>query len=129
MPARLSNIKRRATIICLRTGKVLLVRRKGGKWNFPGGGIERGEMPQAAASRELGEEASLSGYVPRALCTIQVRDVVHHVFVINLPEDEDAAPANEIVACKWVHRSKLARSMLKPSAAALLAMGLPALAA
>ncbi|WP_238543144.1 hypothetical protein [Pseudomonas sp. GM78] len=48
---------------------------------------------------------------------------------INLPESDKAKPGNEIVACKWIHRSKLTGSMLNPSAAALLAMGLPALSA
>ncbi|WP_238543143.1 NUDIX domain-containing protein [Pseudomonas sp. GM78] len=42
----------RATIICLRTGRVLLVRKKGGKWNFPGGVIKGAERPQEAAVRE-----------------------------------------------------------------------------
>lgn len=40
---RKCRIKSRATIICLRSGRVLLVRKKGGKWNFPGGLIEPGE--------------------------------------------------------------------------------------
>lgn len=44
-------------------GKVLMIRRKQreGKlsWAFPGGGIERGETPQEAAEREVGEEVGL----------------------------------------------------------------------
>lgn len=44
-------------------GKVLLCARKDGKkaeWQFPQGGIEDGETPEAAARRELLEETSVS---------------------------------------------------------------------
>lgn len=40
--ARGAKIKDRATVLCLRSGRILLVRKKSGKWNFPGGAIEPG---------------------------------------------------------------------------------------
>ena len=33
----------------------------GGRWSFPGGKVEAGELPQAAAERELREETCLAG--------------------------------------------------------------------
>ncbi|WP_375341495.1 NUDIX domain-containing protein [Pseudomonas fortuita] len=69
---RKCRIKSRATIICLRSGRVLLVRKKGGKWNFPGGLIEPGESPHAAAARELREETSIEGHGLLSLCSIRV---------------------------------------------------------
>lgn len=49
-------------------GQVLLCRMAGGKeqagcWTLPGGGIDFGEAPAAAALRELEEEAGLAGEV------------------------------------------------------------------
>jgi hypothetical protein len=42
----------KATVICSRNGKVLLVRRKGAKWKFPSGLLARGETPMVAAARD-----------------------------------------------------------------------------
>ncbi|MCI3277647.1 phage portal protein [Streptomyces cylindrosporus] len=56
------------------TGRVLMLQRAlapddpaGGAWEFPGGGIEEGEKPLAAAVREWGEETGLIlPYAPEA---------------------------------------------------------------
>lgn len=50
--------------IILKEGKVLLGRRKshdrfGGKWEFPGGKVEEGEMPEDCIIREIKEELNL----------------------------------------------------------------------
>lgn len=130
MPAKNTRTaKARATIICLRNGKVLLVRKKGAKWNLPGGVIEPGETPEEAAIRELREEASLRWQGLHGLCTLPVGNVLHHLFTANLGEQERAIPSNEIVACKWVRRSALVRLELSSATAALLAKHLPVLSA
>ncbi|MGB0978917.1 MAG: NUDIX domain-containing protein [Croceimicrobium sp.] len=54
-----------ADSILINEGKVLLIQRaldddfEGGKWAFPGGKIEGGELPEIAAARELFEEVGL----------------------------------------------------------------------
>jgi len=127
MSGKPRRYKARATIICLRSGKVLLVRKKGGKWQFPGGTIEAGEAPVQAAARELKEETRLDclGLLP--LCTLEIDDVVHHVFTTQFDDFTEAVADNEIVACKWVRRQQLNSAPLTPTAAALLTRQLPAL--
>ncbi|MCP5411594.1 MAG: NUDIX domain-containing protein [Alphaproteobacteria bacterium] len=48
--------------VCDGQGRVLLVRhRYMAGWQLPGGGVNRGEAPQAAVLRELAEEVGLTG--------------------------------------------------------------------
>ena len=53
-------------VVFNKDGKVLLCERsdKKGAWQFPQGGIERGETPLQAAKRELNEETSLKNVLP-----------------------------------------------------------------
>ena len=60
----------RACVVLLEHGHVLMVQQTyRGKtfWTFPGGGIEPGETPEAAAVREAQEEAGLDIHVLRLL--------------------------------------------------------------
>lgn len=54
--------------LCLRDGKILLVKRtpkiiEGGKWGFPGGFLDQGENIAECAVRELKEETGYDGTV------------------------------------------------------------------
>jgi len=42
------------------TGRILLLREKDGSWELPGGGLEQGEDPKTALSREINEETGLT---------------------------------------------------------------------
>ncbi len=57
--------RHRGALICLRVGgAVLLVRQSYRRaWTLPGGGVQPGEAPEAAARRELLEELGLSAPV------------------------------------------------------------------
>jgi len=65
------NPKPTATLICIKGGKLLLVKRAvqpaKGMWGLPGGFIELGETPNEAAIRELKEETNLEGIPMRLL--------------------------------------------------------------
>lgn len=122
-----SDTRLRATILCLRSRQVLLVRKKGGKWNFPGGAIEGGETPRQAAARELREETSLSLSALMPLCAVTAGSTLHHVFTTQFDEGAEPVPRNEIVSCKWVGLRALARIPLTAAAMGLLSMQIPVL--
>ena len=67
------NPKPTATLICPKNDSILLVKRAAdpgkGLWGLPGGYIERGETPEAGATRELLEETNLTGTVRKILGT------------------------------------------------------------
>jgi 8-oxo-dGTP diphosphatase len=46
-------------VIVFHKDKLLVLRRHDGLWEFPGGGVDWGEEPQAAAVRETEEETGL----------------------------------------------------------------------
>jgi len=117
----------KVTIICTRNDQVLLVRRKGAKWKFPNGLLERGEAPTVAAARELWKALSLHCSGLHHLGTIEVGNVVHHIFTTDFADGCSVALGRGIVACKWISWEDLSSTMLKPTAAALLSRDLSAL--
>ncbi|MFK7600979.1 NUDIX domain-containing protein [Deinococcus sp. SM5_A1] len=94
----------------LKEGKVLLIRRgDNGLWDVPGGGLESGEMPEAAARRELSEETSLSVGALRPLAVFQhsytypdgnVVDWTTHVFTAAYSSGE-AQAGDDAHEARW----------------------------
>jgi len=100
-------MKARATIICSRDGKILLVARTRSRWSLPGGTIKPSESPLDAARRELEEETSLTGAELTYLFQFGGLSKRHLVFFVDLPEDASPEPRNEISKCRWFSPIKI----------------------
>ncbi len=103
-----------AVALVLRRGRILIGKRPtegllGGLWEFPGGKIEPGETPEAAAARELQEEMCIEAVIGRPIA------VVPHAyshFRITLHAFEAAWTAGEpcgraVSEWKWVRPDEL----------------------
>ncbi|MEP7086540.1 MAG: NUDIX hydrolase [Gemmatimonadota bacterium] len=90
----------------------LLIRDSYRNWGFPKGHLEKGELPEAAALREVSEETGLTDLVMRGELAIidwhfRFRGkLIHKICHFYLMESENAAtsPQREegITACRWV---------------------------
>ncbi|MCG7403386.1 MULTISPECIES: NUDIX hydrolase [Caballeronia] len=102
-------MKKRATVICRRGKRILLVARSQSKWALPGGILKRGEHLSDAALRELREETRLSGKSAKYLFDFRGKQKHHHVFSCAVPNRAKARPSSEISKCRWVHLDDIAR--------------------
>ncbi|WP_061172040.1 NUDIX hydrolase [Caballeronia hypogeia] len=102
-------MKKRATVICRRGKRILLVARSQSKWALPGGILKRGEHLLDAALRELREEARLAGKSAKYLFDFRGKQKHHHVFSCEIPNRAKARPSNEISKCRWVHLDDIPR--------------------
>ncbi|KWE55294.1 NUDIX hydrolase [Burkholderia sp. MSMB2157WGS] len=94
-------IKERATVVCYRDERVLLVARAASRWALPGGTIKRGETPLEAAHRELCEETGMTGQ--DLIYSMQFTGLakIHHVFFAEVGPNQTPQANNEIEKCKW----------------------------
>ena len=72
--------KDRATVLCVRSDRILLVARDRSGWALPGGRIRRDEAPHEAASRELEEETTLVADELTYLFQFDGFNTKHYVF-------------------------------------------------
>ena len=63
---RLRRQQHEGALVAVYVGQALLLVRSSYRieWNFPGGTVRQGEMPEVAARRELSEEIGLAGAFP-----------------------------------------------------------------
>ncbi|KVL21710.1 NUDIX hydrolase [Burkholderia sp. MSMB1826] len=94
-------IKERATVVCYRDERVLLVTRAASRWALPGGTIKRGETPLEAAHRELCEETGMTGQDLMYSMQFTGLAKIHHVFFAEVGPNQTPQANNEIEKCKW----------------------------
>jgi 8-oxo-dGTP diphosphatase len=94
-------MKERATVLCVRDNRILLVARLRSRWALPGGRIRRGEAPHEAALRELEEETTLIATELTYLFQFSGFNTLHYVFFAEVVYQSIAQPSNEIARCKW----------------------------
>lgn len=87
-------MRSRSAALVVKDGRILLVKMRAfGRefYTLPGGGIEQGETPEAAAVRELKEECGVNGRVVRPLNTVRHRNGdIEHVFLVELENGHEA---------------------------------------
>lgn len=97
-----------------RSGKYLVLRRKNNVWEFPGGGIESGEVPEYSAERETLEETGLKVRAKELLCTTSAafgrKYALYLVFRTRMKDEkEEARLSGEHAELKWVSRAELGK--------------------
>ncbi|RFU45169.1 NUDIX hydrolase [Paraburkholderia sp. DHOC27] len=101
-------MKDRATVICVRDDRILLVARERSRWSLPGGRVKRGEALHEGARRELEEETTLVASQLMYLFQFNGFNTQHHVFFADAEPHAVAIPSNEIARCKWFAPVKIA---------------------
>ncbi|PLZ03132.1 NUDIX hydrolase [Burkholderia sp. WAC0059] len=101
-------MKDRATVVCWRDDRILLVARDRSRWALPGGTIRRAESPPDAARRELEEETGLLARELAYLFQFGGVNKRHHVFSVRLGADASPEPRNEISKCGWFGPTQIA---------------------
>lgn len=94
-------MKTRATVVCFRGDRVLLVSKDGSKWALPSGRPSKDESFADAAGRELEEETALSAKGLDFLFQVLGPTTVHHVFVANIGKTAVPRAGKEIARCQW----------------------------
>jgi 8-oxo-dGTP diphosphatase len=103
-------------VAILRHGRVLAARREGG-WEFPGGKVEPGETPEAAAVREIAEELGcavrLTGWLDPE---VEIRPgLVLRVATAELVAGEPVPRPSEHDAIRWLCPAELGSVDLLPA--------------
>lgn len=78
------------------------------RWGLPGGQIERGESPQAAAARELEEELNIVDPHLVEVGAYRYKHALHMVYAAPLEHDIDDFDDRELVDICWFSERQVA---------------------
>jgi len=119
-------------VVVDRLERVLLVRRArppaAGEWTLPGGRVEKGESPHAAAVRELREETAIDGRVvaPLGVVAIERGGTLYaiHEFLVEAASEGPARAGDDAAEVRWARRSELEAIGVRADAIAVIERGL-----
>jgi 8-oxo-dGTP diphosphatase len=104
---KIQELNTYAVIFC--EGRVLVLKRKNGFWEFPGGGVEWGEHPDEAVVREVKEETGIEIKNPTFLGITSATyekdgDEKHSLYVVYKAETNTKAVniTDEHVEYRWL---------------------------
>jgi 8-oxo-dGTP pyrophosphatase MutT (NUDIX family) len=106
----LYGLRDRATAVVRRDGLLLLVRDRGfRRFSLPGGGLRRGESPEAAVVRELEEETGLQSTSVTPLPQCRTTDIfnTYLVFLIHARGELHIDPVELSEATWWDGKERL----------------------
>ncbi|MXP41996.1 NUDIX domain-containing protein [Altererythrobacter soli] len=106
-------------------GRVLLVRHGygSGKWSLPGGGVGKGEDPEACARREMREElgCELEDLALAASFEHPLHGAAHRAYVFTARFRGDPRPdGREVIEARWFARDALPEGLAAPARRRLL---------
>ena len=112
-------------------GRVLLQRRAPGRamaglWEFPGGKVEAGELPEAALIREIGEELGVEvdseSLAPACFASAPVGER-HMILLLYLCREWRGTPRPlDASALKWVRPGEMVAAEMPPADQPLIAL-------
>ena len=126
----LAGIETIARGVCIRDGRILLCRAKGGASTYlPGGHIEFGETGRAALVREMREETGLAATAGRFRGCVENRFEQHGkphaeinlVYTLEIPDGAAVRAQEDWIEFLWCPLAELASANLLPEAFRALA--------
>ncbi|MEM2909087.1 MAG: NUDIX domain-containing protein [Candidatus Bilamarchaeaceae archaeon] len=117
-------------LVLLNKERILVLKRKDGFWEFPGGGVDWGEDPEESALRETFEETSITVKKPLKLLGVtsatyqKGADEKHSIYLVYLgrTEQDNVSLSEEHIEYRWLTKRELAYISLGLNAEPVLDM-------
>jgi len=104
-----------AYVVLFNNDRILILKRKDGIWEFPGGGVDWGEHPEDSAIRELREETGIAVQKPLRYLGVtsatykKGEDDKHSIYVVYAAEttNDRVQLSGEHTEYRWLNKTEL----------------------